>query len=167
MNAARHPSVSPRWSTLALLLAVAGCGYTFVQDGRARRAVAVHVVDNRSFRQRIEIPLTRRLHEQLPVLGPYVPAAHDDAEVDLYVEIVDIEGQTLAGAGRTPVREGALDFAIRARLHDRESGRELRNVRIIDRAEFRVAVGETEQSAIEEAAYDIARKITLALDRPD
>ncbi|MFO1052960.1 MAG: LPS assembly lipoprotein LptE [Planctomycetota bacterium] len=148
-----------------LLLLASGCGYAFTHtaDG-PRRKVAVQVVDNRTFRQRIEIPLTRRLLEQLPVLGPSVPATREDADVELAVEIVDIQGQTLAGAGRTPVREGALDFAVRVRLTDLASGKLLRERKLIDRAEFRVAVGETEASATEEAAYDLARKIVLALD---
>lgn len=150
---------------LAPLGLVGACGYTFAHDGAgARQSVAVRVVDNRSFRQRIEVPLTRRILEQLPVLGPYVPAAADAADLVLTVEIVEIEGETLAGVGRTPVREGALEFAVVVRLLDAASGVVRKERRLTDRAEFRVAVGETESSAIDEAAYDLARKIVLALD---
>lgn len=154
-----------RWVGLLLLCAASGCGYALIDDDvGARRSVAVAVVDNRSFRQRVEIPLTRRLIEQLPVLGPYVPAARGDADLELAVELVDVEGRSVSGPGRTPVREGALEFVVRLRLSDLVSGTVLRERRLVDRAEFRVAVGETERGAVEEAAYDLARKIVLALD---
>ncbi|MBI5851608.1 MAG: hypothetical protein HZB39_11380 [Planctomycetes bacterium] len=152
-------------TTLALGLGASACGYAFVDDGDApRRKVAVAVVDNRSFRQRLEIPLTRRLLEQLPVIGPYSPAALGEADAELRVQLVDVAGRSVSGSGLTPVREGALDFAVVVRLVDLASGAVLRERRIVDRAEFRIAVGETEASAVEEAAYDLARKIVLALD---
>ena len=72
----------------------------------------------------------------------------------------------LAGPPRVRVLQGAraLDFVVDVTLTDRASGAILRRVRVLDRAEFRSPVGETEASATTEAASDLARKIVLALE---
>ena len=63
-----------------------------------------------------------------------------------------------------PVSEGAIALAASVRLVDAATGRVLRRFRVIDRAEFRVAVGEGEADAIREATTDLARKIVLGLE---
>jgi hypothetical protein len=83
----------------------------------------------------------------------------------LTVALTDIQGGSLVGAGGGfPVREGSLDFTAEVTLSDRSSGAVLRRVRVLDRAEFRSPVGETEASATSEASSDLARKIVLALE---
>jgi hypothetical protein len=158
--------LGPAW-LLAALLGGAGCGYSvgYEDFGPDGRTVAVRVVDNRSFRQRIELPLTRQILEQLPILGELRPAAPDRADTVLEVVLADVQGQTLVGAGQGyPVREGSLDFVAEVRLRDRPTGAVLREATVLDRAEFRSPVGETEASAIDESTYDLARKIVLALE---
>lgn len=149
-----------------LALALAGCGYSvgFEDWGPTPRSVAVAVVDNRTFRQRVEIPLTRAILEALAVHSNLRPAAPGEADTTLEVEITDIEGRNLVGAGNTPVREGALDFRVRAVLRDRQSDAVLRSAEVRDRAEFRIDVGETLETAQREAVGDLARKIVLALE---
>ena len=62
-----------------------------------------------------------------------------------------------------PVREGALLAAVRMRLVHRD-GRVLIDRVLLDRTEFRSAIGEDLTTARKELATDLARKITLALD---
>jgi hypothetical protein len=158
-----------RRSQLAAGLAavLAGCGYSagYEDFGPPGRTVAVRVVDNRSFRQRIELPLTRQILEQLTIHGDLRPAKAARADTVLEVVLTDVQGQTLVGAGQGfPVREGSLDFVAEVRLRDGPSGTLLREATVLDRAEFRSPVGETENSALAEASYDLARKIVLALE---
>lgn len=148
--------------TVAALLAA--CGYT-VGYQEPGRGIAVRVADNRTFRQRIEIPLTRAIIEQLPIHSGYVPVSGRDADRVLEVAIADVRGRSMVGPGAGfPVREGALDFTVEARLRDASSGAVLRELQVVDRAEFRLPVGESEVSAIDEAVHDLARKIVLALE---
>lgn len=159
---------------LAVLTAalLAGCGYSvgYADYGGAGRRVALHVAGNRTLRQRLELPLTRALQEQLPVHTGFVPVGPEDAEAILEVEIVDVGNRSMAGPGRgplqrgVPVREGAVEYAVAARLRDAATGRVLRETRVLDRAELRIAVGETEASAVDEASFDLARKIVLGLE---
>lgn len=157
-------------ATAALLAlgALAGaCGYSVGYDdfGPPGRTVAVDVVDNRSFRQRIELQLTQQILEQLTIHGDLRPGRHGRADTVLKVVLTDVEGRSMVGAGQGfPVREGALDFVVDVRLLDGPSGALLREATVLDRAEFRSPVGETEATALSEAVYDLARKIVLALE---
>jgi hypothetical protein len=157
----------PAAQAAAALLAAA-CGYAAGLDlrGEGVRTVAVAVAANDSFRQRLEIPLTRALLELLPIHTGLQPAAESTADARLEVHILDIRGRSLVQGVQDPVREGSLDFRVRARLVERASGRTLRDRTIVDRAEFRAPVGEDERSAARESARDLARKIVLALE-PD
>lgn len=159
-----------RGGALLLLLqlsALTGCGYSLGYDdfGPPGRTVAVQVVDNRSFRQRVEIDLTRQILQELTIHGDLRPADRAHADTVLEVELVDVTGRTLVGSGQGyPVREGALDFVCEVRLLDGATGHVLREAEIRDRAEFRGPVDETEATAYAEASYDLARKIVLALE---
>jgi len=150
----------------APLLATLGCGYSVGFDGpAARRAVGILVVENRTFRQRLEIPLTRALERALPLYSRFHPTAPEAADLLLRVEIVDVDNRLVVGAGGgLPMREGALEFEVRAALVDAQDGMLLRDARLVDRAEFRLPVGEDEVSATEEAVSDLARRIVLSLE---
>ena len=156
--------------TVVVALAASGCGYTVGYDdfGGRGRTVALQVVANRTFRQRFELPLTRALQEQLPIHSGYTVVGPRNADTILAVELIDVRNATLAGpAIGLPVREGALEFAVDARLRDAQTGDLLREARIVDRAELRIEVGESEASALAEASFDLARKIVLALEASD
>lgn len=157
-----------RSTALAAALFAAACGYAAGLDLRAEgvRTVAIEIVASDSFRQRVEIPLTRALFELLPTHTGLVPTAADTADARLEVHILDIQGRSLVLGVQDPVREGSLDYRVRTRLVERGTGRALRDRTIVDRAEFRSPVGEDERSAVREAALDVARKIVLALE-PD
>ena len=148
------------------LLAGAGCGYTLGLDnfGPTGRTIAVGVVDNRTFRQKVDIPLTREIYVALAEHSNLRPATPDVADTLLDVEIIDIRGRNLVGKGNTPVAEGALDFAVHSVLRDGRSGAILREAHLVDRATFRIDVGETEGTATSEAVSQLARKIVLALE---
>lgn len=151
-------------SCLALLLAA--CGYQAGLDLRDEgvRRVAVRVVGNETFRQRLEIPLTRELQEALVVHSNVIPASVADADAVLEVDIADVRNRTLVQGAQVPIREGALEFTLDARLVATDGGRVLRDRRILERAEFRVPVGENLDSATREAVRDLARKIVLSLE---
>lgn len=155
-----------RASLLALTLALGSCGYTagYADYGGDLRSIAIEVVGNETFRQRLEIPLTRELNRALQILTNLRPAPFDQADAILSVKIVSIQGRNLVSAGGIPVLEGALDFAVEAQLRDRRSGEILQRFTRLDRAEFRIPVGEDQFSAQLEAVFDLARKIVLALE---
>jgi hypothetical protein len=154
------------WRALPLALALAACGYTAGLDlsKEGVRSVAVEVAANDSFRQRLEIPLTTQIYEQLPVHTGLHPASMSTADAVLRVEITDVSERSLVQGSVHPVEEGALLFQVRAILRDRRTGAVLRDRLVTDRAEFRTPIGETESSATQEAASDLARKIALALE---
>jgi len=151
---------------LALLMALAACGYStgYAELGADLHSIAIEVAGNQTYRQRLEIPLTRELNRALHVYSDYRPASSSQADAILSVEIVAIRGRNLVSAGGLPVLEGALDFAVEAELRDRRSGKILRKIEQLDRAEFRVPVGEDQSDAELEAVSDLARKIVLALE---
>jgi hypothetical protein len=152
--------------TVLILAITGGCGYSagFDEASAPGRTVAVEIAGNSTLRQRLERPLTRDLVEAVPVYSNMRLAGHRSADRILRVEIDDVEARALVRAGTTPVREGALDYRVRAKLIDARTGAVLRNAVVLDRAEFRVAVGETESTAVQEASFDLARKIVLALE---
>lgn len=163
----RQPGGGTKRVALAVLAAVLpGCGYTAGMPGEARglRTVAIGIVANDTFRQRLEIPLTRNLYELLPIHTSMRPAPADRADALLEVRIADIAGRSLVQGVQDPVREGALDYRVTVRLVERTTGRLLTERTILDRAEFRSPIQEDQGSAEREAAADLARKIVLALE---
>ena len=153
---------------IALLLAAtgllaAGCGYS-APSRRDVRTVAISVVGNQTFRQRLELPLTRALQEALVVYGGYRPGGVNDADAILEVELADTENRALVTGRPEPLTEGGITLAVRVRLLPAAGAEPIVETKIADRAEFRVAVGETEADAIREAATDLARKIVLGLE---
>jgi len=150
-------------AVVALAALCAACGYTLPVEDRTQ-AVALQIAGNATMRQRVEIPLTRALGEALVVYSPRRLAARDAADVILEVDIEDARNQLLVSGRPEPVSEGAIALAASVRLVDAATGRVLRRFRVIDRAEFRVAVGEGEADAIREATTDLARKIVLGLE---
>ena len=152
---------------LVAVPALWGCGYTFgsglSQEGI--RTVAVRVVDNETFRHRLEIPLTRQINAELVNLTNLVPAPESSADAILHVEIVDAFEQTLViGNNTTPVKEGALAMLIRSRLVARGTGQAVTDREILDQKEFRVPVGEGLETATAEMIADMARRIVLSLE---
>ena len=151
-----------------LLLLLAACGYSagFDLANEGIRTVAVEVAGNASFRQKLEVPLMRELHQALAEHSQLVVAKAGRADSRLVVDILDVQGRSLATGGQSPIKEGALEFAVRVRLLREPDGHVVRDRRVLDRAEFRVPVGENLTTATNEAAADLARKIVLALE-PD
>ena len=154
--------------TTAVLGILGSCGYTQGFDptiAAGARTVAVQVVRNDSFRQKLERPLNREIYDALATHTGLVPAANSaSADVVLSVRIHDILGQSIVRGGRTPLREGGLVYQVEVELRDARSGTVLRRAQFDDRAEFRTPIGETETTANREAAFDMARRIVLALD---
>jgi hypothetical protein len=151
---------------LAATWAALGCGYTAGYDASRSgpRTVAVRIAGNETFRQRQEQLLTRELAQAVTVYSSMRPTTFAAADAILEVDIVDIRTRPLVQGRPEPMTEGALAYAVSARLVDRRSGAVLRERRVLDRAEFRTSVGENEASAGQEAAADLARKIVLALE---
>ena len=151
---------------LALLLLATACGYTFGTGlpEHGIRTVALTLVGNETWRQRLEVELAASLARELPVSTDLRFAPADDADATVQVVILEADEHTLVpGDFATPVREGALVAKIRMRLVDRR-GKVLIERVLLDRTEFRDPVGEDLTSARRELATDLARKIALALD---
>ena len=150
----------------AVAVLLAGCGYTFGSGlaERGVRTIALRVVGNETFRQRLEVELSRALARELPVSTDLQLADERRADAILNVVFVDARERTLVLGGRDdPVREGAFEAAVSMRLVGRD-GKVLLQRRILDRTEFRSPIGEDLTSARGELVEDLARKIALALE---
>lgn len=149
--------------TLAMLGLLGGCGYD-VGHRNEPRSVAIEVGGNDTTRQRLEIQLTRALQEALVTYSRMRPAATGHADATLRVDLRDGRNRVLVAGRPEPLSEGSLSLAVTARLTDNRTGEIIRQFDLTDRAEFRVALGETEASAIRESTFDLARKIILGLE---
>ncbi|MBL8748763.1 MAG: hypothetical protein JNK78_06355 [Planctomycetes bacterium] len=154
-------------SALALFaLASAACGYTFGSglDRIGVRTVALDVVGNETYRQRLEAELSRALSRELPVSTDLRLADRRDADAVVRVVVTDARERTLVTGGRSdPVREGALESAVTMKLVRRDGSLLLERT-LLDRTEFRTPIGEDLTSARGELVDDLARKIALALE---
>lgn len=154
-----------RPAAFAALLLTA-CGYTFGSGLREQgvRTIALAVVGNDSFRQRLEVQLGAALARELPVSTDLRLADLATADAVLRVTIGDVRERTLVTGNRQdPVREGALESAVHMELQGRD-GRVLLRRQVLDRTEFRSPIGEDLTSARSELVEDLARKIALALE---
>jgi Lipopolysaccharide-assembly len=151
---------------LATVAVLPGCGYVwgFHPVASRIRTVAVEVVDNLSFRQRLERDLTRSIARQLSEYSPYRHATKTTADAILRVEIVAVRNGTLVIGRTKPVEEGSLDTIARIRLVERRTGAILVDTRRRDVAEYRTLISETETSARHEMVSDLGRAIVLALE---
>jgi hypothetical protein len=152
-------------SAIALAMIGAGCGYTTGFAPQADvRTVAVQIVGNQTFRQRLERDLTRAIARQLSEYSAYRHSDATNADAVLEVEFVAIRNTTLVIGSPEPVREGSLDAVARIRLVARRSGRVLVETRLRDIAEYRSLIGEDETTARRELVSDLGRRIVLALE---
>jgi len=154
-----------RWIAVPLLVATA-CGYTFGSglDRSGVHTVALLVVGNETYRQRLEVELSVALARELPVSTDLRMASPETADAILQVIITGARERTLVPGDRTdPVREGALEGAVRMRLL-RRNGEVLIERTLLDRTEFRDPIGEDLSTARAELSNDLARKIALALE---
>jgi uncharacterized lipoprotein YmbA len=150
----------------AAAAALTACGYSFGSgmERRGVRTVALDVVGNDTFRQRLEAELSSRLSRELPVSSDLVLADHASADAVLQVVLTAVDERTLVTGQRSdPVREGAFIAAVWVRLVDR-NGKVVLERRIQDRTEFRSPIGEDLTTARAELVEDLARKIALSLE---
>lgn len=146
-------------------LLLAGCGYTFGSglEQRGVRSIALSVVGNETYRQRLEAELGLALARQIHDATGLVLADRSTADATLHVVLSEAHERTLVtGLRSDPVREGAFEAAVRIRLVSRD-GTVLLERRLLDRTEFRSPIGEDLTSARSELVEDLARKIALAL----
>lgn len=154
-----------RWLSPSLLLLAAGCGYTFGSglDREGVRTIAVAVVGNESYRQRLETELSAALSTELQTTDLTL-ASRQQADAILHVTIAGAQERTLVPGDRTdPVREGAFEAAVRMKLV-RRNGSVVLERTLLDRTEFRDPIGENLTTARAELVGDLARKIALALE---
>ena len=147
-------------------VALSSCGYAigFQPVVPGIRTVAVQVVSNQTFRQRLERDLTRSIARQLSEYSPYRHAPSNRADAILRVEIVAIRNSSIVIGGGRPVREGALDAIVRIQLIERRTGEILVDTRLRDIAEYRTLIDENETTARPELVSDLGRAIMLALE---
>ena len=158
-------------TTLLYGLLLGSCGYT-AGTGLSEygiRTVAFQVVGNDTYRQRLEVEISRNLARELPVTTDLILADRSTADAVLEVSLTDTRERTIVtgrpdGSAAYPrVREGALESAVWLRLVARD-GTVVLERRILDRTEFRAVIGENVTTARAEIAEDLARKIALALE---
>lgn len=142
-----------------------GCGYSLgFAPPAGVRTVAVQVVGNSSFRQRLERDLTRSVARQISEYSGLRLAPSREADAVLEVEIVAVRNTTLVTGITRPVEEGSVDAVARIRLVERRTGETLVDRHLRDIAEYRVLIGEGESTARSELVTDLGRAIVLALE---
>jgi hypothetical protein len=163
---ARHGGTAGLLAAAATLLG-SGCGYTFGSGLQEQgvHTVALRVVGNESYRQRLEADLSFEVSRQLYAGSDLLPATADVADAIIEIVITDDRERTLVPGSRAdPVREGSEETAVRMRLLSRRTGKVLLARNLLDRAEYRTPIGEDLTSARKELVRDLARKIALALE---
>jgi Lipopolysaccharide-assembly len=157
--------IRPLGTCLLSAWLLAACGYTMGFSGKSGvRTVAIEVVRNETFRQRIERPLTGELYRDLNIYTDYRRAPKATADAILTVTLTEIRNQTLVQGQATPVEEGSLAVVASVRLRDRRSGDVLVAREIRDIEAYRVPLGEDQETATTELVSDLAKKIMLALE---
>jgi hypothetical protein len=149
-----------------LPLLLAACGYTFGTGlpEQGIHTVALRVVGNETYRQRLEVELGSALSRELPVSTDLRLTDLGSADAILRVVITDANERTLVVGPRTgPVLEGAFEAGVHVQLLRRDGSVLLRR-QLMDRTEFRDPIGEDLTSARNELVSDLARKIALALE---
>ena len=156
-----HPS-----APLAAALLLWGCAYRTGLDLESRgiRSLGVQVAANETFRQRIEIPLTRDLQREIESRMHVLPAPPDRADAVLQVRIQSAREYPLAEGAHDVVSVGSLVLQVRARLVERRTGKVLLRGGAADWAEFILPVGENLEGALTRATQKIARRVVLLLD---
>jgi hypothetical protein len=143
------------------------CGYT-MGSGLAEKGVQtvfLRYVGNETYRQRLEVELSRALARELPVSAGLLPATEAEADSVLEVEISDERERTLVPGSRLdPVREGAFEVKVKVCLRRRSDGSILVQRELAERTEFRSPIGEDLTSARAEMVRNLARKIGLSLE---
>ena len=142
-----------------------GCGYTVgFNTPPGVQTIAVDVVANASYRQRLERDLTRAIDEEIQEYSNLRRAPRSRADAILEVEILAVRNTTLMIGVTTPVGEGSIDTIAHIRLIERRTGAVLVDRQLRDIAEYRTLIGEDESSARSEMVSDLGRAIVLALD---
>ncbi len=156
-----------RYPGMFLLCAMLfACGYKagFGFKTQEIRSVSVKIVGNKTFRQRLEIPLTRSIEKELESYVHVRPSSSAKADAVLEVTIRSAGERPIAEGGEDVVSVGSLFLVVDAKLVRRVDGRILRKARVADRAEFIIAGGEGFEGAAKEAIGKIARRVVLLLD---
>lgn len=146
---------------LLMGLTIPGCGYThgYGSGKTSIRTVAIETVDNQTYFQGLDRLLTRRLGQDLSVYSGLVPARRSQADALLRVTLLDQGGRSITDAAEGAVHEAATYLAVEVRLTDLRSGKEIFHSKLLDWAEFRAPVGESLESALQESAEDLSRRI--------
>jgi hypothetical protein len=153
-------------TSLALALVAAGCGYTFGSglEQSGIRTIALAVVGNETYRQRLEAELSAALARELPISTDLQLADRGRADAVVEVVLASASERTLVPGDRNdPVREGSFEAAVSLRLV-RRNGEVVIDRMLLDRTEFRDPIGENLTTARTELVGDLARKIALALE---
>jgi hypothetical protein len=157
----------------ALLLALAGCGYTASRDhGLPRRAdgtlprIAVVPFDNETFRRGFEIELSRRLTEELRSRSARAPAAPGAADWLLTGSVVRATEHVLSEDRDDEVRESSFVITVRVVLEERATGKVLDTAHFTEREPFSDRAGRiaTVEEAGEQAVRDLAENIVYWLE---
>ena len=158
---------------LALMLALAGCGYRADRDmSRERDAagrlptVAIDPFDNDTFRRGLETRLTRLLSDEVRARSPRAPSAASSADWILKGTIRRAEERVLSEDTKDRVRESSFVITVAVTLTERSTQKTLKTDSFTIRESFSARAGRiaTLEQAQEEALRDIAENIIYWLE---
>ena len=156
----------PRLAALAMVLAVAGCGYGLRGTLPADiRTVAVPLFTNRTPQPAIEAVVTRAILDAFATQGRLRVTRPEVADAILEGEISAYDVVSIAFDRRANVQQYRLVLTLNLLMRDRRRDTVLfQRTGLREQADFRVfgTVAETiarEETAVQEAALEIARSV--------
>ncbi|MCX5655951.1 MAG: LPS assembly lipoprotein LptE [Planctomycetota bacterium] len=171
MTSTRHfRGAAPMAVALLAALTAAGCGYSSEPLHRTDvRTVAVDIFGNKSFRREMEFGLARALVKTIEMRTPY-KVVHDPKRADSEIrgEIFAFTAPVLTESVRTDSpMEVEVTIMAWFEWKDLRTGEILRHCEEISGAgSYAVALGETQDSATEDAIQRLARRIVEFMEKP-
>ncbi len=166
---------------LGLLLLVqstslSGCGYMVGGAYPAEvRTVAVPIFESNSYRRGIEFQLTEAVQKQIKTRTPFLIGKEPYADTKLTGRIIALDKRQLTPSPLDQPRELQLDLAVHVTWEDLRTGRLLQErnipldpdvVHLVAQAEFAPEVGQSRETAAQEAVDRLATRIVDMMESP-
>ena len=166
----------PRFGTLLVLLASAGCGYTVGAPFSPEiRSVHVGLFNSGSNRRFLEYQLTEAVQKQIQQRSHFRLVKESDADTRLTGRIIDLRKTALGQTRNSDARELQVNLQVEVTWEDIRSGQILAQQRVAlppellqlaAQAEFAPEVGQSLATADQSAVNRLARNIVDMMEVP-
>ena len=163
----KHTSATCRAIVAMAVIALgSGCGYSAKSlTPPGIRTVAVPVIENRTFRELLELPLTRAVIQEIQTKTELQVVEPERADSILEMTIADVEQRVLTEDLTDEVTEFRVTVVIDAVWRDLRTGEILwRRTGLRESDEFRTPLGENLEVGQERAFDSMARRIVQQME---